>query len=166
MLSTAQNSRCKIIPANQRIKLDTIVIEPGSIRTDYEFTFDETSLEIQVDGAVDSVKVCYRTLSSLVSQSYTNRSLATYDVSGSGVSPSVSPVFDKEEIFNFGDVEKFGAITRGVTFGNRQNLFVNSSLNLQLNGKLDDNLNIAAVITDQNVPYQPEGNTQQIRDFD
>ena len=35
-----------------------------------------------------------------------------------------------------------------------------------MSGQLSDNLNIEAVITDQNVPFQPEGNTQQIRDFD
>lgn len=77
-----------------------------------------------------------------------------------------TPILREEEVFSFSAIESYGAITRGVTFGNRQNLFVNSSLNLQMDGMLTEDLNVSAVITDQNIPYQPEGNTQQIRDFD
>ncbi len=35
-----------------------------------------------------------------------------------------------------------------------------------MEGNLSEDLKVSAVITDQNIPYQPEGNTQQIRDFD
>lgn len=122
---------------------------------------------LTVQLAADSVQVCYRVLSSLLTQTYAARDIALYDESGDApVFVPSGPPIEKEEIFEFSGVEKYGAITRGVSFGNRQNLFVNSSLNLQMDGKLDDNLFISAVITDQNVPYQPEGNTQQIRDFD
>lgn len=148
--------------------LDSIVIEPGSIQSAYEFSFDEATREILVKAQSDSIEVCYRVLSSVLTQPFFNRDIATYDETGSGeiVFEAYPTKVEKEEIFDFGSVEKYGAITRGVSFGNRQNLFVNSSLNLQMQGKLDENLNISAVITDQNVPYQPEGNTQQIRDFD
>ncbi len=112
-------------------------------------------------------KVCYRVISTLLSEPFQSRSLNTYD--DSRPLPSIiqrNPTVEKEELFEFGGVQKYGAISRGVSFGNRQSLFVNSTLNLQMEGKLDENLNISAVITDQNIPYQPEGNTQQIRDFD
>src|SRR5690606_21821283 len=80
---------------------------------------------------------------------------------------SVSEVFNfKEEIFPSNNLNKSGSLTRGISFGNTQNVFVNSSLNLQMDGQLTDGLNIRASITDQNVPFQPEGNTQQLQDFD
>ncbi len=162
----AQNVRCKHISTRQYILLDSAIIEPGSIKTSNEFEFDDATKVIRVTSTEDSVLVCYRVLSSTLTQPFFNRDLATYDASGTNVDIPKPAVFEKEEVFDFGGVQKYGAITRGVSFGNRQNVFVNSSLNLQMNGQLDENLNIAAVITDQNVPYQPEGNTQQIRDFD
>ncbi len=167
LLASSQNLKCRTIPTNREILLDSILIEPGSITTTVPFEFDESTQTITLRSSAESIEVCYRILSDLLTQKFQNRDISGYDPSGQrGVPIGEATPIEKEELFEFEGVEKFGAITRGVSFGNRQSVFVNSSLNLQMSGQVAENLNVSAVITDQNIPYQPEGNTQQIRDFD
>lgn len=68
--------------------------------------------------------------------------------------------------YSYADLNRRGSLSRGITFGNGQDVVVNSNLNLQLTGKLGDNLNLVAAISDNNIPIQPEGYSQQISEFD
>lgn len=77
----------------------------------------------------------------------------------------VAPTVD-EPFFQTDGLEKSGSILRGITMGNTQSLAMQSALNMQLSGKLADNVSIRAAISDENIPLQPEGTTQRISDFD
>ncbi|MFC4870143.1 hypothetical protein [Negadavirga shengliensis] len=140
----------------------------------YSFNYNINSGFITVDAGAneqaDSLLFCYQTLPYSLHKVYSNRTLLEhYDSMAyfKDKRSQASKVFDfREEVFSSPRLDQSGNMTRGISFGNAQNVFVNSSLNLQMEGELTDNLNIRASITDQNVPFQPEGNTQQIQDFD
>lgn len=139
-------------------------------RFDYDLSRNTLQVVFEKDNKPDSLLLCYRTFSLRFDQPIARRTLlADYDSTARFKDNQMAelPAFDfREELFPTTNLYKSGSLTRGISFGNTQNVFVNSALNLQLEGDISENLKIRASITDQNVPFQPEGNTQQIQDFD
>ncbi|SFT65327.1 hypothetical protein SAMN04489724_1426 [Algoriphagus locisalis] len=181
--SVKAQEKCRWVPSDafeNAAIVDSLSLLEETIRiTDksggaYEFKYDLSTNKLQIifenEAKPDSVLLCYQTFSVRFDQPVARRTLLTdYDSTARFKDNRMAelPAFDfREELFPTTNLYKSGSLTRGISFGNTQNVFVNSALNLQLEGDISDNLKIRASITDQNVPFQPEGNTQQIQDFD
>lgn len=79
----------------------------------------------------------------------------------------VKPVssFNVNDVFGE-NLQKSGSIFRGFTIGTNRDLSLSSGLRMQLSGKIAQDVDVAAVLTDDNTPIQPEGTTQTLQEFD
>ena len=63
-------------------------------------------------------------------------------------------------------LEQSGRITRGIVTGSNQQISLESGLDIQLTGTIGNETQLSAILTDRNIPFQPDGTTQSIREFD
>ena len=72
----------------------------------------------------------------------------------------------KRNFIPFDGLTTTGSISRGVTIGSNQNSVLNSELDLQITGKLNDKVSLRASIQDANIPLQESGFSQRLDEFD
>ena len=118
---------------------------------------------------LDSLLITYRVFPYNFNKTFQNKDFAKLKAFSNPLNPfalSYHPTDQNIDLFKAQGLNKSGSISRGVMFGNNQDLSVNSNLNLNLSGKVNERFSILAAVTDNNIPIQPEGNTQQLQSFD
>ena len=181
-VNNLSNLRTKTVQlTHPRQDLDTLTIIPHSIQIFDSKTKQQLkdSLDYQLDNTAivwqkakaelpDQIDVIYRVFPFNIGES-----LSRFDsvdtqkaIDESVIGFEYNPYANQQPLINFKGLNYNGSFARGISFGNNQDLVLNSSFNLQLAGTLGDDVEILAAITDENIPLQPEGNTQQLREFD
>ncbi len=165
----------KIAYTNKEIQIDTLALNPNSFKiynfnnqeidtSFYSFNYQTKKLIFKKEFQ-DSVKVEYYQLPNFLTKTYTiydekkivpneNGRLLTFTEN------------NKKPISVFNGLQTNGSISRGITVGNNQNTVLNSNLDLQISGKLSDNITLKASIQDSNIPLQEGGYSQKLDEFD
>lgn len=132
----------------------------------YHINFSKGKLVLK-NIETDSVVINYFRLPEFLTKEYSiyddSRVIANEDYDGKRYSLDVGT---QKKFVPFEGLNTTGSISRGVTVGNNQNAVTNSSLDLQITGKLSDKVSIRASIQDSNIPIQEGGYSQKLDEFD
>jgi hypothetical protein len=169
------NLRKKMVSAKQpAIVLDSMSIVPGTVSIAgipdslYDIDFVNARLTWKQLPPMDSILVRYRVfrtrLNAVVNRMQYDSIMNNF--MGQPYVPDYVGAGMGDNFFNFGNINYNGSFGRGISFGNSQDAVFTSNLNLQLSGYLADSIEIVAAITDNNIPVQPDGTTQQLNEFD
>lgn len=170
------NIRFKYVPIADTVLIDSLSILPGSVVVNgldsaaYEI-LPFKSLLLFKTPSKDSVLISYK----ILPLNFTSE-VQLRDESGNITERDAqillrnpynyqSNELQREDLFGDEQIQKSGSISRGVNIGNTRDLSVNSNLNLQLAGKFQG-VEVLAAVTDNNIPIQPQGNTQTLQEFD
>lgn len=112
--------------------------------------------------------ISYEYLPFTLKRSYSLRSLV-FKPDTAGKKNRALGVIQQEGTFSniFGpELTKSGSISRGFLVGSNRDLTLSSGFRLQMAGKLSNEIEIVAALTDENTPIQPQGNTQTLQEVD
>ncbi|UMB59285.1 hypothetical protein MHL31_09355 [Lutibacter sp. A80] len=186
IISNAQNGsknhhKKTFIVKNDTIKIDSVSITPfnfkvfskNNIRIDsskYSIDFSKSLLVFNSknDSIFSEVIIEYTSYPDFLTKEYTvfDNKLIVPNSTNQTQLYSLTTNEQKLPFKPFDGLNTAGNITRGLTVGNNQNGVVNSSLDLQIAGKLSDKVTLKAAILDTNLPIQENGNTYKLNEFD
>ena len=176
MTQTSNIHKKTVFNTGNPIKLDSLSIYPNSFKATCngralaleEYYLNYAASQLQVYSSCEVITVEYRVLPMDLSKVYAVRDTNVIYSQEKGFRDRflIGTTNTNSDVFGGTGLNKSGSISRGITFGNSQDLGVNSSLNLELSGQIAPNLKLLASVSDDNLPIQPEGNTNTLREFD
>lgn len=168
-----------LVLTTDTVQLDTLSIIPKTevIKTQdgnylsssqYSIKHAKATLIVNKEFIGQEITIGYRVFPYLFEKKYSHKSLSQIEQSDLGQYDyfTIKENPNQRDLFSVSGLNKNGSISRGVNFGNNQDLSVNSNLDLQLSGKITEDISIQAAISDNTIPIQAEGNTQQLQEFD
>ncbi|NIR68468.1 hypothetical protein GWN42_01420 [candidate division KSB1 bacterium] len=159
-----------IIPKSDSVWVDSVLL----VR-EHDYSIDYMSAKITFKQHLDTdvwIRIKYKKFPFSLRRTYSHRQpiVDDRDKADNGTtnaSPKTSTQPKPVNTPTFASrLRNSGSITRGITVGSNQGLQVDSGLRMQISGKLTEDVEVIASLTDRNTPIQPEGNTQTLQEID
>ncbi len=168
--------RCIEISSKNEIQFDSVVVIPWSVKVfsqdgaldSSQWNYDWIQRKLIFRQAIDSsvLTICYRILSSAFTKSY--YTLEKPEILGTRRTYQYTYDFplgqDLQQTYQ--QLNKSGSIERGISVNSTGGFSLSGGLNLQMSGRVAENLWLTAVLTDANIPIQPDGTTAQLNEID
>ena len=171
--------RTKKLAVKDSIQIDSVSINPSNFSISnlknetispslYTIDFENALLTFPNTLETDSIVVTYLSYPSFITKTYQELDEGIIVNSTGNLQKlyQLSQPSSKRVVLPFDGLVSSGSISRGVTIGNNQNSVLNSELDLQISGKLNDKVTLRASIQDSNIPLQESGYSQQLDEFD
>jgi hypothetical protein len=171
--------RKKILAVSDTLQIDSVSINPSNFSISnlknetispslYTIDFENALLTFPNTLETDSIVVTYLSYPSFITKTYQELDEGIIVNSTGNLQKlyQLSQPSSKRVVLPFDGLVSSGSISRGVTIGNNQNSVLNSELDLQISGKLNDKVTLRASIQDSNIPLQESGYSQQLDEFD
>lgn len=168
----------KMVLTSDTLKLDSLSVVPNSIiisnatnlfsKEDFQINYYTSTIIFNKPIKDDTLTFNYRVYPTYFAQENSHKNFQQKKLGDIGVllNPFEYRPQEDKSVLSFGGLDYSGSLSRGISFGNNQDLILNSSLNLQLSGFINPDIEVQASLTDNNIPIQPEGNTQNLQEFD
>ncbi|MBL0101687.1 MAG: hypothetical protein IPP49_18000 [Saprospiraceae bacterium] len=116
----------------------------------------------------DTILLTYRSFHFNIEKPYftIDSSLLTFKEKAFINAYEYKPDDNRNQLVESSGLDYKGSFSRGLSVGNSQSLVLNSNFDMQLIGDLGNGLKVVAAISDENLPIQAQGNTQQLQEFD
>ncbi|HRO76254.1 MAG TPA: hypothetical protein PLP27_08925 [Crocinitomicaceae bacterium] len=175
--TTSLREKTLHVKQGEEIQIDTLTIYPNTFKAfcgENQLTWEDYDLNL-TKGTIRFLNPCnveirleYRVFPTNFSETVKRRdtSLIFEEKKGLMEHYLTEATTNNYDLFGTTTLNKSGSISRGISFGNRQDMSVNSSMNLELSGELTPNLKVLASISDANIPIQADGNTNKLQEFD
>jgi hypothetical protein len=173
------NYETKKVAVKNPIVIDSVSINPnwfsvtnknGSLidSTYYHVDFAKAIITFKKPIETDSIVINYLKFPEFLNKTYKqlDETIIVKNNNTNKTLYKLSQPNETRDFIPFDGLTTSGSISRGVTVGNNQNSVLNSELDLQITGKLNEKVSLRASIQDANIPLQESGYSQRLDEFD
>lgn len=160
-----------LIEGTDSVWLNSMLLKPEGYSLNMRYgtlKIRRSSLPLSTSKSQFSITIVYRFLPFTFKDAYRHRvPFARRDTSTGRMEQIAKPTssFNMDDLFG-ANLQKSGSLVRGFSLGTNRDLSLSSGFRMQMSGKIAENIDVVAALTDENIPLQPEGTTQTLQEID